>query len=242
MTHRGLARALWIGAAAILVAAALIALVAVLRGSFSDNDGRMLITLAALLYTGAAALSGLALVDGDTARPLGWGVTLAAPVALTLIVWAVWSFALDGGSETQGKVAWSAAIALAAGMIGTTGRLLAANRTLARLALGAGAVCGVAAVLAIVGITTETGDGAFVKLIASAWILGVLGFFLVPVLQRFTTAGAPEIYARVLGTLDGVEVLAVRGSPTGAVPVTGRTGPGEHLALRRQSGAGITST
>ena len=55
MTRRRLARVFWLGAAAILVAAALISLVAVLKGSFSDTDANILGTLAALLYCGGAA-------------------------------------------------------------------------------------------------------------------------------------------------------------------------------------------
>ena len=39
MTRVRLSRTVWIGAAAILVAAALVALVVALRGDFSDTDG-----------------------------------------------------------------------------------------------------------------------------------------------------------------------------------------------------------
>ena len=73
MSRLRLARVFWIGAAAILVAAALVALAAVLRGDFSDNDGRILVTLGALLYTGGAALAGLALVERGPARVVGAG-------------------------------------------------------------------------------------------------------------------------------------------------------------------------
>jgi len=40
------ARVFWIGAAGIVVLAALIALVAIVRGSFSGTDARILLTLA----------------------------------------------------------------------------------------------------------------------------------------------------------------------------------------------------
>ena len=48
-----LARVSWTGAAAILVVAALVALFAVVRGDFSDTDGRILGTLAAALLAGS---------------------------------------------------------------------------------------------------------------------------------------------------------------------------------------------
>ena len=49
MTRLRLRRIFWMGAAAIVVVAALVALAAVLKGDFSDTDGRTLVTLAALL-------------------------------------------------------------------------------------------------------------------------------------------------------------------------------------------------
>lgn len=111
MSRLRLARIFWIGAAAVLVAAALVALAAVLRGDFSDNDDRILVTLGALLCAGGAALAGLALVDRGPARLLGWIVVGAAPVCFASIAWAVWSFAFEGeGNETADKLAWSAAI------------------------------------------------------------------------------------------------------------------------------------
>ncbi|MBM2822766.1 MAG: hypothetical protein HW413_1512, partial [Thermoleophilia bacterium] len=87
------------GAAAIVVAAALVALADVVKGDFSDTDGRILVTLTALLYTGGAAICGLALVDRGRARLLGWIVTSAAPVCFGFIAWASWSFVFDGGGN-----------------------------------------------------------------------------------------------------------------------------------------------
>jgi len=63
VTRVRLSRIFWIGAAAILVAAALVALVAVLRGDFSDSDGRILGTLAAALIAGSTLVAGLVLVE-----------------------------------------------------------------------------------------------------------------------------------------------------------------------------------
>ena len=104
------------GAAAIVVVAALVALAAVVKGDFSDTDGRVLVTLAALLYTGGAAICGLALVDRGRARLLGWIVAGAAPACLAFVAWAIWSFAFDGGAnETKDKLAWSAVLAFSPG-------------------------------------------------------------------------------------------------------------------------------
>ena len=64
------------------------------------------------------------------------------------------------------------------------------------------------------------------------WILGFLGWLLVPVLQRFTAAGASASGSRVLAVLDGVELVASRESLDGVqieAPAAG-----ERLVLRRQ--------
>ena len=45
MSRVRLSRIFWIGAAAILVGAALVALAAVVRGDFSENDGRILVNM-----------------------------------------------------------------------------------------------------------------------------------------------------------------------------------------------------
>ena len=232
MSRLRLRRILWIGAAAILVAAALVALAAVLRGDFSDNDGRILVTLAALLYTGGAALAGLALLERSRARALGWSIVAAAPVCLALVAWAIWSFVFDGGgNETAGKLAWSAVLALLAGLLATTSLLFARTQAARALAVSAGVLAGVAAALSIAGIWSEPSGDGYVKLIAVLWILTVLAYFLAPVVQRFASGTSTASAERVLGALDGVELVAVRGPIEGIVvdpPLRG-----EQLVLRR---------
>ncbi len=72
MTHVRLSRIFWRGAAAILLAAALVALGSVLKGNFSSTDGRILGTLALFLYTGGAlsraSVSSSAVGAGCSAR------------------------------------------------------------------------------------------------------------------------------------------------------------------------------
>ena len=66
------ARLFWIGAAVLLGVAALVAVVAVLRGDFTETDGKILATLGTTLAAGGAALAGLALVERRDLAPLGW--------------------------------------------------------------------------------------------------------------------------------------------------------------------------
>jgi hypothetical protein len=64
------------------------------------------------------------------------------------------------------------------------------------------------------------------------WILGVLGWLLVPVLQRFTAVDASAAGIRVLAVLDGVELVASR-SVLDGVQIEAPAA-GERLVLRRQ--------
>jgi hypothetical protein len=233
VTRRGLARIFWVGAAAALVAAALVAVVAIVEGDFSDTDGRILVTLAAVLYAGATAVAGLSLVDRGIARPLGWIVAGAAPVGLALMGWGIWSFVFDGENEIPSKLAWSAVLALLVGLVAATSLLLARRRALVLLAAAAGAIAAVATALSIVGIWTEPDSDAFVKFLAVLWILAVLAYFLVPVLQRFTAAGAPPAEVRVLAVLGDVELVASRGTLEG-VAVRDRPRGSERLTLRHR--------
>jgi hypothetical protein len=147
------------------------------------------------------------------------------------VLWAIWSFVGDGGgNEDAGKLAWSAVLALLAGLISTTGLLLARRRELVALATASGCLAAVAVLLSVVGIWTEPDSDTFVKTLAAVWILAALCYFLVPVLQRFSGARAEPASIRILAMLDDVELVATRSG--GVDP---RLEPGERLALRRRS-------
>ncbi len=231
MTRIRYARIFWIGAATILIIAALVALLAVLRGDFSDTDGRILITLGALLYSGGAAITGLTLADRGPLRRLGWAVAAASPIALGLMLAAIWSFVWEEEQEPWNKLAWSSVLMLLAGFLATTAVLLARGPMLQRLAAAAGALAALAAVVSTIGIWSEPGGDGFVKGVAALWILAVLAYFLIPVLGRFTAAGRPATDTRVLAQLDGIELVATR-AREGAIDV--RLESGERLALRRR--------
>jgi hypothetical protein len=231
VTRRRLTRVFWLGAAAILVAAALISVVAILRGSFSDTDGRILGTLGSLLYCGAASLAGLALVDRGLARPLGWTMVGLAGVTFVLLVGAIWEWEDDG--DASWRLAMSAALFLVAGLVATTGLLLTTRPALRRLALAAGVLAAVAVSLTLVPIWRDAEPGStLAKAMGVTWILAALAYLLAPVLQRWTTVGAVDTGERILGSLDGVELVATR-EPGDAIVITGRPKPGERLVLRQ---------
>jgi hypothetical protein len=224
-----LSRVFWIGAAAILIAAALLALTAVVRGDSSEPSGRILATLAAALLGGATLLSGLALVDRGV-RALGWtAVTVAVP-AFALCVYAIWRFAFEGDGDVL-QWGWTGAFALVAALVAATARLLARDERVVGLAWVAGALAAAAATASITAIWRESTSDTVEKALAMLWILTALAYFLVPVLQRFTSAGEPETAERILAELDGVKLVATRSGDG----VEAGLAPGEQLILRRGS-------
>ncbi|HWO81403.1 hypothetical protein [Gaiella sp.] len=230
MTRQRLARVFWLGAAAILVVAALISLVAILGGGFSETDGRILATLGSLLYTGAAALAGLALAEREKARPLGLALLGLSAVTFVLLAAAIWG--ADG--DTAWRIALSGALYLVAGLVATTGLLLTTRPALQRLALVAGALTVVAVSLTLVPIWQDDLGSTLGKVMGVAWILAALAYFLGPVLQRWSAVGEAESGPRVLASLDGVELVATR-LPVEDVLVTKRPRSGEQLVLRRRT-------
>ena len=232
MTRVRLSRIFWIGAAAILVAAALVALVAVLRGDFSDTDGRILGTLAAALLAGSTLVAGLALAETGE-RVLGWSAVVVTVPAFASITYSIWAFVFDGEGDVW-QWGWAGILALLAALIAVTARLLARSRALVRLASVAGALATVAAVASYVAILRDDSGEGFGQLIAVLWILAGLAYLLVPVLQRFTAAGELEGRERRIAELDGVEVVATRSRDGLAVELR----PGERLLLRRRGEPG----
>ncbi|HEX4747126.1 MAG TPA: hypothetical protein VFU99_09605 [Gaiellaceae bacterium] len=227
MTRRRLARTFWLGAAALLVAAALVAIVALLRGELTDTDAHILLTLGVLFVTGAAALAGLALVDSGRQTLVGWTVAAVAPVELTVLVYWIWSG--SEGDDTISRLGTTTLLLLVGQVAIVTQLLLLSNRRLLALVLATDILVVVAVGGAITALWTEPDDTLWAKLLAAAWILAALGWFLLPVLQRFTAAGAPPD-ERVLDELDGVELVATRAS----AGIDVRLARGERLLLRRR--------
>ena len=228
MTPRAAPRIAWLGAAAILVAAALVALGAILRGDFSETDGQILGTLAAVLYTGGALFAGLSVVDRGH-RIVGWSLAAAAPVCFMLLLPAIWSVFDESGDDNVWRWAWSAALALLAGTMLATALLLARADTARLLARATGAAAGIAATLSIAAIWAEADGDGWTQLIAALWIIAVLAYVLVPVVDRFSRA-APMPDERVLARLGDVELVATRAGTFDA-PLRA----GERLLLRRRA-------
>ena len=219
------ARIFWIGAAAVVVLAALIGISALLRSDFTETNGQILLTMLALLASSGTAVAGLTVAERGHVT-FGWAAVAVATVSFFFVATATWTSFDD---ETLNKIAGTAALALVATLLGTTQLVLhrgehdwAVLVTWTALLL--------ALVTTSVGVWEENaGDGLW-KTAGSCWIVGVMGWVLLPVLQRFTAAATGATELRVLAALDDVELVATRSGQ--GLDLSLR--PGERLLLRHR--------
>jgi hypothetical protein len=232
VTRSGLSRLFWIGAAAILVVAALLAIAAVVAGNFSSTDGKILLTLGALLLAGTTGFSGLGLLERRVVRGFGRVAIATAGIGFLLIVVTIWT-----ESESLARAAGTAAVAMGALLLAATNRLLVRDERFVPLWGGTVAAASVATALTIVAIWSRDAGSGLGRAIAAFWIICVLGWFLVPVLQRLSKAPADQRAERVLATLDGIDALATTSPAENDLAVdVSAVGRGEQLVLRRRPG------
>jgi hypothetical protein len=220
------ARLFWIGAAGAVVLAALIGISALLRSDFTETDGQILLTLLALLAASGTAVAGLTVAERGR-ELVGWAAVTVAIVSFFVVATATWTSFDD---DTLNKLAGSAALALIATLLGTTQLVL--HRGQHDWAV---LVTWTALLLAFattsVGIWEETAGDELWKAAGSCWIVGVMGWVLLPVLQRFTAAAlVPTGELRVLAALGEVELVATRSGAGLDVQLE----RGERLLLRRR--------
>ena len=227
MSLRPAPRTAWLGAATILVVAALVALGAVARGDFSDTDARILGTLAAVLYTGGALFAGLSVLERGH-RGTGWAGSSRRRSA------SCSSSPLSGGlrerRRRRRRWAFSAMIALLVGLMLSTALLLARGDGSRRLALVtvSGRCRGL---LSIAAIWRESvGDGW--RSSSPRLDPDVLGYVLVPVVIPCPAAGS------ALRRADAGPRSATSSSSRPKRARSTRGSPGERLLLRRRTGPG----
>jgi hypothetical protein len=203
MFRARLGRLFWIGAVALLCTAALVSLVALLRGTFTETDGRILLTLGAVFLAGSTAIAWYALVERRTLTRLGWAVVCTAPVWATVLIAAIWTAA--GDSPWAG----TAIVLLIAELVLATDILLLRDRHFVPLVVATAVALAVTSGLILVLIWAEPdGSSAIAKALGASAILTGLGYLLTPVLQRMTRAPAAGADEAVIATLDGIELVS----------------------------------
>jgi hypothetical protein len=201
-------RLFWLGAAILFSIAALIAIVAVVGGTFGETEGRILATCGFAFICGSVALAGAACLDRDIVRPAAWAAIVLGIGAFALMTRGVW---VDASSHAYWKTAGLVGVWLLAALIVTTSRLVASSpRVLRTLVPGTWAAATAAALLGSVMILGETGRPWKFELVLV--ILTALGYALIPALERFWGNAETAVSERLLGTLGNIDVFAVRGA------------------------------
>ena len=223
MTGVRYARIFWIGAAGALVLAALVGISSLLRSDFSETDWQILLTLLALIVSAGTTVAGLSVVERGHGA-VGYGAVAVAVVAFVFIAGATWS---EFDDETLAKLAGTAAFGLVATLLAVTQLVLHRGRHTWVIVITWSALL-LAFVLSTSALWSEGADTWQVA--ASCWIVGLVGWLNLPILQRFSAAAAPVSRERVLAQLDDVELVATSSGTGVAVDLA----PGERLVLRRR--------
>jgi hypothetical protein len=219
------ARIFWIGAAGAIVLAALIGISALLQSDFTETDGQILLTMLALLVSSGTAVAGLTVAErGHVA--IGWAAVAIATICFFLIATATWE---SFDNDTLSRIARTAALALVTTLLCTT-QLVLHRGEHDWVVLVTWTALLLAFVATSVGLWEESNSEGLWKVAGSCWIVGVMGWVLLPVIQRFTAAASATTELRVLAALDDVELVATRSHEGLDLDLR----PGERLVLRRR--------
>jgi hypothetical protein len=173
---------------------ALIAILAVLGGSFGDTEWKVLATTGGFALASLFAMRGTILLDQGRNRDLGWAVVGLSALAFLLELKVVWVD--DGNSE----VTWKA-LAITAGFAGALGQIatsLARRRPsdppgVVPLGRAAGVTALIVEALIAYAAIAEVSDGGYYRFLGAVFILDVLLVALESVTRRL--GARPEVQA-----------------------------------------------
>lgn len=213
MRRAGLLRLFWIGAATILVVAALVALAAVTTGTFDTTDAKILGVLGTLLLAGGVATVGASLREARRSPLLGSVLVVGAPLLGLVAVAAIWN---EFDADVLTQAAGASYLLLATGLLVGTARVLVGDRPSLLPLFGVN--CGLAAIgasLSVAAIFAGHANSAYGKLLAAVWILAVLAYVLIPVGRRLSaapgTAGPRRVDLAAGAETAGTQVRIVSG-------------------------------
>ena len=187
-------RYFWIGAATLLGLAALVSIVALLRGEFTETDGRILGTLGAAFLAGSSSLAGLALIERGDLAALGWAVAAAGGVGFVVLTWQVWN------EFTSERWSLDTVTVVVAALMLATARLL--HRRFEWLYWTSATLTVVAAAVFVWAIHADPDGDNWGKGLGTLAILTVFAWFLVPVLGRISEGSSDRVVGRGPGRVE----------------------------------------
>jgi len=177
---------LWLVPAAILIGAAAVGIVAVLRGEFAPQGYSIFFTLIAAVLAAATLLGGIVSLERG-AIALGWTAVAVSPLGFAMIADGIWR-----DSEDRYRVLSTGFVLLLAGLVALAARLFAHSPVLVRLAGVAGLLAATATAVSVEGIWRDDRFLLIEKTTTALWIVATLCCLLVPVLERYLEERALE--------------------------------------------------
>jgi hypothetical protein len=167
---------------------ALVAIVAVLGGSFGDTEWKVLATTGGFALASLFAMRGTILLDQGRNRDLGWAVVGLSALAFLLELKVVW---IDTGDS---EVTWKA-LAITAGFAGALGQIatsVARRRpsdppSVRPVGVAAGACALTVEALIAYAAIAEVSDGDYYRFLAAIFILDVLLVAVESLVRRLGT-------------------------------------------------------
>lgn len=229
-------RAVLLGVAALLCAAAALAIGILLFGDFGDTEGQVLATTFLLAVHGAVAVPAAILRDQRRLPALAALVAGLAALAATLNTVAVW---WEGAGDTFGKVVATVVIFLVVSVV--TAAL--AIRPRHRLFFPSVALAAVVATMATVAIWGEIERSGYLRLLGALIVLYVLLVALQPLLLRLgrEQVARPLRLVDTFGRTSEVEVEAASVADAVARAIRGLERQGGHIRsveVLERTGAG----
>jgi hypothetical protein len=202
-----------------LCLAALIAIVALLSGDFSDTNARIALTAAAISIYALAAMPGFTAMAGPATRLVGTLAVWFAGGGLALAVLAIW-IDLDDGRDLiePWAVVSIVALALAHASLLLSRRRADDSEAIRRI-VGLTLLSDlVVTAISVAAITGDEGDGDGIRVLGAFLVCSALGSALPPIMRRLAGPAAPdprspdamppELLARALGLDRSDEVRA----------------------------------
>jgi predicted membrane protein len=185
----GLGRLAALGVGTALTLAAVVGIVALYSGDFTDLDGQVLMTVGAVALFNLTALEGAYALrrDGDVAVPIGGLTMVVSAVALAIVLYVIWGPTdFEGDSDTvfrlaYGGMAWAVCLGHVSLLMGRR-RTTDGGGVKALLAASVGLTAGVATMVTVVLVTPDSDPGeGFWRTLAATAILAVLTTVLLPI-------------------------------------------------------------
>ncbi len=194
---------------AALSVTALVAISALIGGSFGDTEWKILATTSGFALASLFALRGTILLDQGIHRRLAWSVVVLSALAFVLLLNVVW---VDSGDS---EWTWKS-LAIAAGLAGALGQIatsLARRRptdppSIRPLSAAAGVCALTVEVLIAFAAIDEIDAGGYYRFLAAVFVLDVLLVALESVVRRLgdKPAVAPGHAAFVCVLADGRQI------------------------------------